>query len=102
MLRLLVLLRQRPPRTVPRLAAALDVDVDARTVYRYLKLLDDVGFLIDKDTHDRYFVFAADEAPDGPAPLLFTPEETALLRQALAAVAPGHPLHDGVLEKLYL
>jgi proteasome accessory factor C len=96
-LRLIALLKGTPRKAVQQLAQALEIT--NRSVYRYLNLLEEVGFLIDKDFAGRYFIFAEEaETPD----ILFSPEEGSLLRQLLLAATPGHLLTDGILKKLYL
>lgn len=41
--------------TVPELMKRLCVS--RRTVYRYLRTLEDVGYSVDKDFRNRYFIF---------------------------------------------
>ena len=49
--RLLQLLSQRPYRNVPHLASVLETSRE--TVYKYIRLLESVGYQIDKDEHNR-------------------------------------------------
>jgi predicted DNA-binding transcriptional regulator YafY len=51
--RTIELLRQQR-RTVEELTVFLDVD--RRSVYRYLKLIDSIGLSIDKDFNQKYFI----------------------------------------------
>ncbi len=73
MFTLIRLLNDRPGQTVSQAAHLLDTT--PRTVYHYLETLEDLGYCIDKDSHDRYFLFEADCA-HRPA---FTAEESALV-----------------------
>lgn len=94
--KLIRLLKQRPGRTIPQLAQLLDID--KRSVYRYLELLEEVGYLFDIDDHHRYYLFE-DETTGRPT---FTEEESEIVRQALAGLAPSHPLLGGIRQKLFL
>ena len=67
-------------------------------MYRYLKLLEEVGYLFDIDDHHRYYLFE-DETAGRPT---FTEEESELMRQALAGLAPSHPLLGSIRQKLFL
>ncbi|PRY44054.1 HTH domain-containing protein [Spirosoma oryzae] len=94
---LIRLLKQRPGRTIAQLAQALDID--KRSVYRYLTLLEEVGYEVDNDGKPtRYFIFE-DETMRQPR---FTEEETQMIRQAMAGFAPTHPLLAGIQQKLFL
>ncbi len=95
--RLIRLLNQRPYKTVLQLAVSLEID--ARSVYRYLKLLEEIGYLIDKDDRDRYFLF--EPVKDGKE-ANFGPEETQLLRELVERTAANHPLQESILRKLYI
>jgi proteasome accessory factor C len=82
-------------RTVQQLADQLDAT--QRTVYRYFKLLEEIGFIIDQDFHGRYFVHReeGESAEDQ-----FSLEEVSVLRQLIQSGATGHPLQDSLLRKL--
>ncbi|MCU0383845.1 MAG: HTH domain-containing protein, partial [Cyclobacteriaceae bacterium] len=45
-------------RTVQQLAQQLDAN--ARTIYRYFKLLEELGFIIDQDFHGKFFIHRED------------------------------------------
>jgi proteasome accessory factor C len=95
--KLIRLLKQRPGKTVDQLAQFLEND--KRTVYRYLKLLDEIGYEVDKKGDPlRYFLFE-DETRQQPR---FTEDEAQLLRHALAGVVPTHPLLTSIRQKLFL
>jgi predicted DNA-binding transcriptional regulator YafY len=82
-------------RTVDQLAQQLDTT--QRTIYRYFKLLEEIGFIIDQDFHGRYFIHQ-DEG-DNPEDR-FTLEEVSILRQLIQSAAEGHPLKGNILKKL--
>lgn len=82
-------------RTLDQLAQQLDTTT--RTIYRYFKLLEEIGFLIDQDFHGRYFVHREEgESPEDR----FTLEEVSILRQLIQSGASGHPLRGPLLKKL--
>lgn len=82
-------------RTVGQLASHLETT--ERTVYRYFKLLEEIGFLIDQDFNGRYFIHRDEgENPDDQ----FTLEEVSILRQLIQGGASGHPLQEDLLRKL--
>lgn len=84
-------------RTVDQLAQQLDTT--SRTIYRYFKLLEEIGFVIDQDFHGRYFVHREEgENPEDR----FTLEEISILRQLIQSGASGHPLRGNLLKKLAL
>lgn len=93
-LRLISLLKERP-RTVPQLARA--VNTSPRSLYRYLKLLEKLGYLLDHDDQNRYWIFEADTAK-----ITFTLEETALLRPLLAGLKTSSPFYASIERKIYL
>ncbi len=82
-------------RTVDQLAQQLDAT--SRTVYRYFKLLEEIGFIIDQDFHGRYFIHQEEgENPEDR----FTLEEVSILRQLIQTGADKHPLRGALLKKL--
>ncbi len=82
-------------RTVRQLAQQLDTT--ERTIYRYFKLLEEIGFIIDQDFHGRYFVHREEgESPEDR----FTLEEVSILRQLIQSAASSHPLKGTLLKKL--
>lgn len=82
-------------RTVDQLAQQLDTT--PRTIYRYFKLLEELGFLIDQDFHGRYFIHQ--EEGSNPEDR-FTLEEVSILRQLIQSGAANHPLRGDLLKKL--
>jgi predicted DNA-binding transcriptional regulator YafY len=92
---LIGLLRRRPGYKIPQLARLLEID--SRSVYRYLQLLGEIGYLIDKDDRGRYFLF--EPGPEDAAE--FQPEESGLLHTLVQGLDAGHPLREQLLRKLY-
>ena len=90
-------LSRKPGKTVAQLARSLETS--ERSVYRYLKLLEEVGYLLDKDDYERHYLF---EPEHESRKATFEPEETDLLRDLLTSAAAQHPLKDAILRKLYL
>lgn len=75
------------------------INASPRTVYRYFKLLEEIGFVIDQDFHGRYFIHREEgENPEDR----FTLEEVSILRQLIQSGASGHPLKGSLLKKLAL
>ncbi len=82
-------------RTVEQLSQQLEAT--SRTVYRYFKLLEEIGFIIDQDFHGKYFIHREEgENPEDS----FTLEEISILRQLIQSGAAGHPLRENILKKL--
>lgn len=93
--RLIRLLNTRPYKTVPQLATILDTT--RRSVYRYLDFLSEVGYLIDKDEQNRYFIMhEADQRRD----TLLDSDEAYYIQDTLQQVAPDHPLAEQITAKL--
>ncbi|HYG04773.1 MAG TPA: WYL domain-containing protein [Chryseosolibacter sp.] len=82
--------------TIQQLADRFDTSV--RTIYRYIKLLEEVEFLIEKDFNNRYFIVTSD---DDPTQTIFTIEETKVIRKLIQG-AGDNPLKDSLLRKLAL
>jgi proteasome accessory factor C len=82
-------------RTVNQLAQQLDAN--ARTIYRYFKLLEELGFIIDQDFHGKFFIHS--EKGENPEDR-FSLEEVTMMRQLLQSGASGHPLQEAMLRKL--
>jgi proteasome accessory factor C len=71
-------------------------DTSKSSLYRYLELLEEAGFYIEKDFHDRYFIVTTD---DDPMQSQFSIEEMSMMRALIQADANG-PLKSAVLKKL--
>lgn len=83
--------------TIPQLAERFDTS--ARTIYRYLNLLEAVDFLVEKDFDNRYFIITSD---DDPTQAVFSVEETRLMKKLIVAGANDNPLKNLLLKKLSL
>lgn len=90
-------LSRKPGKTVAQLARLLDTS--ERSVYRYLNLLEEVGYLLDKDAYERYYLFESENEKVKPS---FEAEEADLIRDLVTPAAAHHPLKDAILKKLYL
>lgn len=91
----LIQLLSRPPyRTVPHLANVLEVSKE--TVYRYIRLLESLGYNIDKRGGDLYFLHI--EYKEDKQLIDF--EEAAYLQDMLWQIPAGDPRRDRLLHKL--
>ena len=95
-LKLIAMLKQRP-RDVDDLASLFEVN--KRTIYRYLNLLESLGFIIEKDFHDLYFIADYENESQG---IQFDPEEAGFLKSLVETGAHGHPFKESILKKLFL
>lgn len=95
-LQLISLLKKEPPKSIKFLAGILE-STD-RTVYRYLDLVKELGFDLQRDAHNRFFILSEEnkEATD------FTNEEASLLRELLLSSGTKSNLKDALLKKIYL
>jgi proteasome accessory factor C len=74
-------------------------DTSSRTIYRYIKLLEEVDFLIEKDFQNRYFIITSD---DDPTQTVFSIEETKWIKKLIQSGTPDNPLKNTLLKKLAL
>ena len=74
-------------------------DTSERTIYRYINLLDEVDFLIEKDFDNRYFIITSE---DDPSQSQFSVEETKLIKKLIQSGASDTPLKNLLLKKLAL
>jgi predicted DNA-binding transcriptional regulator YafY len=74
-------------------------DTSERTIYRYINLLEEVDFLIEKDFDNRYFIITSD---DDPSQSQFSVEETRLIKKLIQSGANENPLRNILLKKLSL
>lgn len=93
----LIALLKGKGKTIAEMAERFDMS--ERSIYRYLKLLEAVGFVIDKDFHNRYFIFTSD---DEPGSTNFTIEETNMLKELIRKGAFDSPVRNSLLKKLSL
>lgn len=97
LLRLISMLRAKPPRSIPQLSGILGCT--ERTAYRYLSLLDAAGFHVEKTDQGRFYLYSGD---DNSAQIHFSPEEVSLMKTLLLTVGRNHRLKDSMLRKLYI
>jgi proteasome accessory factor C len=95
-LELIALLKGRG-KTIGEMAERFDMS--ERSIYRYIKLLESVGFVVDKDFHNRYFIFTSE---DEPGSTNFTIEETNILKELIRKGAFNSPVRNSLLKKLSL
>jgi proteasome accessory factor C len=74
-------------------------DTSERTIYRYINLLDEVDFLLEKDFENRFFIITTD---DDPTQAQFSIEETKLIKKLIQSGAQDNPLKSSLLKKLSL
>ncbi|NNF35231.1 MAG: HTH domain-containing protein, partial [Saprospiraceae bacterium] len=93
--KLIGLLKSRP-RNIDMLAGELETT--SRTVYRYIKLLDELGFIVDKDWHNQYFIHQSQDEEDKN--LYFTEVEAILMKELISSSLSHHPLQESLQKKL--
>ncbi len=74
-------------------------DTSERTIYRYINLLEEVDFLIEKDFENRYFIITSE---DDPSQTQFSVEETRLMKKLIQSGTSDNPLRNLLLKKLSL
>jgi proteasome accessory factor C len=74
-------------------------DASERTIYRYLKLLEEVDFPIEKGFDNMYFISTSE---DEPTASVFTIEEMKLIKKLIQAEVENNPLKGLLLKKLSL
>lgn len=74
-------------------------DTSERTIYRYLKLLEEVEFLVDKDFDNNFFIVTSDEEPGTRE---FTTEEMKLIKKLIQSEVDDNPLRVQLIRKLSL
>lgn len=74
-------------------------DTSERTIYRYINLLEEVDFLVEKDFENRYFIITSE---DDPSQSQFSVEETRLIKKLIQSGTTDNPLRNLLLKKLSL
>jgi proteasome accessory factor C len=95
-LQLISLLKKEPTKSIKFLAGILE-STD-RTVYRYLDLVKELGFDLQRDTHNRFYIVNEESKET----IDFTNEEASLLRELLLSSGTKSNLKDALLKKIYL
>ena len=93
-LQLITLLQNKPAKSIRFMANFLECT--ERTAYRYIDLLKQLGFDIQKEEHNK-FLIVSDIQTDG-----FTAEESSYMVQMIKTVGKESKLKDSVLKKIYL
>lgn len=83
--------------TIQQLAERFDTSI--RTMYRYIQILEEVDFLLERDFHNRYFIVTSE---DDPTQTLFSIEETKLMKNLIQSGTDDNPLKNTLLKKLAL
>jgi predicted DNA-binding transcriptional regulator YafY len=96
LLKLIALLRQEPPKSINYIADFLDSS--SRTVYRYLELLESVGFNIEVDKFKKYSI----QDNELIAPSNFNKEELNFLKELLLSSGRSNKLSQSIVHKLSL
>ena len=94
-LQLIAILQKAPAKTIRHLATLLNTT--ERTTYRYLDLIKQLGFDLQKDTFNKYFIVNNNSNTVG-----FTEQEANLLNQLLQSSAKHNKLKESILKKIYL
>lgn len=74
-------------------------DTSKRTMYRYMKILEQVEFLVETDFNNRYFIVTSD---DDPIQSQFTLDEMNLIKKLIKSAATDTPVKNSLLRKLSL
>ncbi len=91
--RLINLLKSTPAKSIKRLSESMEVS--ERSLYRYMELLVEVGFEIQKDSSNRYYL-NHDHIES------FTKEEAELISQSISSNNKNNPLVKSIRTKLVL
>ena len=94
-LQLISLLQKEPAKSIRFISGF--IESTERTVYRYLDLIKELGFELERDQNKRYFIKGGlyDAAES------FTNEEVTLLKELLLSSGKQSKLKDAVLKKIY-
>jgi predicted DNA-binding transcriptional regulator YafY len=95
-LQLISILKKEPSKSIKFIAGILE-STD-RTVYRYLDLVKELGFDLQIDAHNRFFIVSEENKES----IDFTNEEASLLRELLLSSGKKSNLKDVLLRKIYL
>lgn len=87
-------LRAEPPKSMRSIEAFLDTS--ERTVYRYLDLLKDLGFKIERDINNKVFIAVSSDIDLIP----FTPQEADYLKKLILSTGKENQLAQSVLQKV--
>lgn len=94
-LQLITLLQTQPSKSIRFIANFLECT--ERTTYRYIDLLKQLGFDVQKDEHNKFFILSNKETDEH-----FTNEEAGYLIEMIKTVGKENKLQEAVLKKIYL
>lgn len=94
--KLISLLKKAPAKSTRNIA--LMIDITERTVYRYIDLIKEIGFEVNKDKNNKYFIKHDDEGANE----YFTIEEASLIKELLLTSAKNSVLKEGIIKKLFV
>ncbi len=94
--KLISLLKKAPAKSTRTISIMLDLT--ERTVYRYIDLMTEIGFDIQKDKNNKYSIAMEDEGVDE----YFTLEEATLIKELLLSSAQNSAIKDGILKKIFV
>jgi predicted DNA-binding transcriptional regulator YafY len=86
--------RRRTPSELSEL-----LEISKRTVYRYFLLLEELGFVVDVDFDNCYFI-PTEKGEEYT--FAFNAEESLLIRQSIKSLSSSHNLSDTILKKLHM
>ena len=95
-LQLISLLKKEPSKSIKFLAGILFST--ERTVYRYLDLVKELGFELQKDQNNKFLIIGSDDYET----VSFSNEEAAMLRDLVLSTGKENKLKDSILQKIYL
>ena len=95
-LQLISLLKKEPAKSIRFLAGILD-STD-RTVYRYIDLVKELGFELQKDQNNKFLIIDGGDFET----ISFSNEEASLLRDLVLSAGKDSKLKDALLQKIYL
>ena len=94
-LQLITQLQNKPSKSVRFMANFLECT--ERTTYRYIDLLKQLGFEVQKDEHNKFFILSDKETDEH-----FTKEEAGYLIEMVKTAGKENKLQQAVLKKIYL
>jgi predicted DNA-binding transcriptional regulator YafY len=94
-LQFIAYLEQKPAKGVRQLSEMLETT--ERTVYRYLDLIRECGFDLQRDAYNRFFIHN-----DNAQGIRFTTQEAEYLKRLVLTAGKRNKLKDAVLSKIYL
>lgn len=89
-------LKAKPAKSVRSIESFLETS--ERTVYRYLDLLEDLGFDIERDSHNKIFISSNSDISIIP----FTSQEAEYLKRLILSAGKENQLAQSVLKKVQL